>query len=57
MGENMKNKIIISGALFLILGMSVAAQQSQLQFEQQEVFQDEDTRLNAVYAVDGQGNF
>lgn len=57
MGETMKNKIIIAGALFLILGMTGAAQQDQQQFQQGEVFQNEDTRLNAVYAVDGQGDF
>lgn len=57
MGETMKNKIIIAGALFLIFGMTGAAQQSQQQFQQGEVFQNEDTRLNAVYAVDGQGDF
>lgn len=61
MGETMKNKIIIAGALFLLLGMTGAAQQSQQQsqqqFQQGEIFQNEDTRLNAVYAVDGQGDF
>jgi len=39
MGETMKNKIMIAGALFLILGMTGAAQQDQNSSNQEKSLQ------------------
>jgi hypothetical protein len=58
MGETMKNKILLAAALFLILGVTGAAQETgESQLQLRDIFSNENTRLNAVYAVDQQDNF
>lgn len=62
MGETM-NKILIAATALLIMGAIGAAQQTNQQqtqdsqFQPGNVFENENTRLNAVYAVDQEGDF
>lgn len=52
------NKLILAAAVALLVGMAGAATSTQeVQLQQAQIFQNEDTRLNSVYAMDQQGNF